>query len=107
MHGVDVSANRITAIRAGRVDLSEADRRVLAADLGSERFVLTSDPTHLAEADAVLICVPTPIDPPLVPDLSAVEAACAAVVGAARPGQTLVGSSRSRPPRHHGGCARA
>ena len=42
----------------------------------------------IVPADAVIICVPTPVDDAHVPDLAALRGACADVVATARPGQT-------------------
>jgi UDP-N-acetyl-D-glucosamine dehydrogenase len=117
--GVDTSPARLRAIRAGEVDLLPADRRRLAAALlgagspavlgagspaalgagpaggGEARFALDGGPGGLAAADDVLICVPTPVDAHRTPDLGPLRAACATVVAAARPGQTIVLTSTS------------
>src|SRR5256885_9075452 len=61
--GIDVSKRRLTDIRKGLCDLTAADQEQLADALDNEeRFQLTNDCSRLAEAAAVLICVPTPID---------------------------------------------
>ena len=88
--GVDVSANRLRAIRAGEVDLIDADRETLAAALVADTLRLGDDPSVLRDADAVIICVPTPVDSEHVPELSALRAACGAVVEHARVGQTII-----------------
>jgi nucleotide sugar dehydrogenase len=58
--------------------------------VSSRELRLTTDATALAEADAVIICVPTPVDDEHRPDTRALRAACATVVAHARPGQTLI-----------------
>jgi nucleotide sugar dehydrogenase len=89
--GVDVSPARLAAIRAGEVDLLAADHARLARALGDpERFAVGDDPALLGQAAAVLVCVPTPVDEHLVPDLAPLSAACATVVRQAVPGQTLM-----------------
>jgi len=117
--GLDTSHDRLHAIRAGEVDLLPADCRRLAAALGlrpaddhgarpaaepgsrpatggdGARFALGDDPAALAAADDVLICVPTPVDAHRTPDLDALRSACATVVAAARPGQTILLTSTS------------
>ena len=96
VRGVDVSAGRIEAIREQRADLLHADRERLATALGDrERFRLSDRPDALAAADAVLVCVPTPVDRNRAPDLAALRSACAEVVSRARPGQTLILTSTS------------
>jgi UDP-N-acetyl-D-glucosamine dehydrogenase len=87
--GIDVSERRLAAIRATRVDLPVADVRRLGHALdGSMR--LSAEPSAVAEADAVIVCVPTPVDADNRPDPTALRAACASVVEHARAGQTIV-----------------
>ncbi|MDQ2583545.1 nucleotide sugar dehydrogenase [Saccharothrix yanglingensis] len=92
--GIDLSQNRLDAIRAGDVDLIDSDQRQLEKTLHQD-FRLTTDSSRMAEADAVLVCVPTGLDEYLMPDLGPLEAACAALVANARPGQTLILTSTS------------
>lgn len=86
--GVDLDAGRLEDIRSGRVDLLRGDRERLRA--AGDALAVTADPAAAAAADAVLICVPTPVNRHLVPDLGALSAACTAAVAHARPGQTIV-----------------
>jgi UDP-N-acetyl-D-glucosamine dehydrogenase len=93
--GVDVSGERLEAIRGGAVDLISADRERLRDALDGENLCLTSDSSCLGLADAVIICVPTPVDRHLTPHLSALRSACRSVVDHARVGQTIVLTSTS------------
>lgn len=88
--GIDVSELRLQAIRAHHVDLPETDVAKLGRALDGERLRLSSIPAAIAAADAVIVCVPTPVDAQRRPDPRALRAACAAAVEHARPGQTLV-----------------
>ncbi len=88
--GVDVSERRLTVISEERADLLETDRKRLAVALGDPRFDMTRDTSRLSSAAAVLICVPTPVDHYLIPDLRILESACETVVAAAVPGQVLL-----------------
>ncbi|MFC5947941.1 nucleotide sugar dehydrogenase [Pseudonocardia lutea] len=90
--GVDVSMDRLAAITAGRVDLLDSDHVRLRDALSGpvDEFALTGDSGRLAEARAVIVCVPTPVDVHLVPDLAILRSACAAVVANAVPGQILI-----------------
>jgi nucleotide sugar dehydrogenase len=99
--GIDVSRQRLSAIRSRRVDLSPLDHARLGKALRGRRLTLSRRPPDLAAADVVIVAVPTPVDEHLVPDLSILEAACASVVAAARPGQTLILTSTS-----YVGCTR-
>jgi nucleotide sugar dehydrogenase len=88
--GLDVSAARLEAIRAGEAELLPAESEDLATHLAGERFQLTADAAALSAADLVLVCVPTPIDKQHRPDPAILRAACASVVEHAREGQTIV-----------------
>lgn len=99
--GVDISKGRLAAIERGDVDLLEHDHERLRRNLGTESFRLSADPTAIGSAGTVIICVPTPINEHLSPDLSALAAACADVVAAARRGQTIVLTSTT-----YVGCTR-
>ncbi|MGB8994074.1 MAG: nucleotide sugar dehydrogenase [Pseudonocardiaceae bacterium] len=93
--GFDVSEDRLRAIESGDVDLSDLDQKRLATANSDESFRLTSDSAALGEADAVIVCVPTPVDEQHIPDLSALRSACKTVVAHARPGQTIILTSTS------------
>jgi UDP-N-acetyl-D-mannosaminuronate dehydrogenase len=84
---IDASAERITKIRDGAVDLLESDHVRLGAALRDDTFTLVTDPSHASCARAVIICVPTPVTAHLVPDLRALETACGAAVRHAVPGR--------------------
>lgn len=88
--GVDVSERRLEAIRAHDVDLPGGDVARLRDALEGERLRLGSAPAAIGVADAVIVCVPTPVDEQRRPDPRALRAACASAVEHARPGQTLV-----------------
>lgn len=74
-------------------DLSDADIRK-ALDEG---FFPTDDEAVLADAQSIVICVPTPLSPDGGPDLTAVRAAVAAVARHLRPGQLVVLESTTYP----------
>ena len=99
--GIDVSERRLDDIRGGRADLIELDRIRLAAALDDEHFGLSDNAALLCDAAAIIICVPTPIDEHLTPDLGILRAACAMVVDAAVAGQLIVLTSTT-----YAGCTR-
>ena len=76
--------------------LAEADAlfRHLA---DSTTFTATCDMQRLAETDAVLICVPTPLGEHFEPDLSYVEACGRSIGKIVRPGQLIVLESTTYP----------
>ncbi|SDT62021.1 nucleotide sugar dehydrogenase [Pseudarthrobacter equi] len=88
--GLDVSERRLAVIREQQADLLDSDKERLKTALLDPSFMLTSDLSLLAHAAAVVVCVPTPVDAYLVPDLGILRAACASVVEYAVPGQLLM-----------------
>ncbi len=100
--GLDISARRLAEVSHGRPDLLPDDLALLeAAREAPDRFRVTPDIAALADADTVIVCVPTPVDESLAPDLTMLRSACAAVVAYARAGQTIILTSTS-----YVGCAR-
>jgi UDP-N-acetyl-D-glucosamine dehydrogenase len=87
---LDNSLPRLSAIRGQTADLLQDDRARLAAALDDPGFTLTSDEHLLAAAAAVIVCVPTPVDDHLVPELDILRAACATVVAQAVEGQLIL-----------------
>ena len=93
--GIDVSGERLEAIRNGTVDLVEADHLRLERARSDDGFRLTCDSSRIGAADTVIVCVPTPLDRHLTPDLGPLRSACQALVEHARPGQTFILTSTS------------
>src|SRR5690606_8574069 len=93
--GLEISPQRIASIRAGGADLLPSDQERLGAALDDDGFTISDDATQLSRASAVIVCVPTPVDHHLVPELSMLRAACADVVANAVHGQVLMLTSTS------------
>jgi len=91
--GIDISRQRLQVVAAGQADLTGSARPLLTAALAAGTLRLTPEPAAIASADAVIVCVPTPVDSRHVPELSALRSACADVVKHARVGQTIILSS--------------
>ena len=62
-----------------------------------KRFTPTADMRRLAEADALLICVPTPLSDSRDPDLSYIESTARQIAAVLRPGQLIVLESTTYP----------
>lgn len=72
--GVDPDRHRVEAIEAGRSYLHDVTDERLGAAREDSRLTATTSYRRLARADAILICVPTPLSDGR-PDLRAIEAA--------------------------------
>lgn len=88
--GLDISEARIAAIKAAQVDLLPQDWQRLINAFQKPLLRLTTDFAELGNVDAMVVCVPTPIDSHATPDLRPLSEACATVVQHARVGQTII-----------------
>jgi UDP-N-acetyl-D-glucosamine dehydrogenase len=77
VEGIDAFPPRVAELNAGSSPIDDVSDARLAAALTSGLSVVAPDDARMAEADAIFVCVPTPItttkDPDLAPVLSAAE----------------------------------
>jgi len=95
--GFDVSARRVAAINGAEQVISYIGEDVMKAAVASGRLEATSDFARLKEADAILICVPTPVTKHRDPDLSFVVQTATSISEHLRPGQLVVLESTTWP----------
>ncbi len=95
--GFDVDQTKVEALNAGRCYIEHLDAEQLKASVDSGRFEATADFDRLTEADALLICVPTPLDRHREPDLSYVEATVQQIGSRLRRFQLVVLESTTYP----------
>jgi len=95
--GFDVDAEKIDALREGQSYIGHVPGDWIAACVASGRFLPTSDALRLAEPDALLICVPTPLSASRDPDLQYVEGTARQIAAVLRPGQLVVLESTTYP----------
>lgn len=95
--GFDINAGRVAAINGAEQVISYIGTDVMQAAINSGRLRATSDFAQLAEPDAILICVPTPVTKHRDPDLSYVSDTAATISKALRPGQLVVLESTTWP----------
>jgi len=96
--GYDVDPKKPEMLLAGKNYLKHLGENMvseMAAD--RSRFDVTCDFSRLAEADALLVCVPTPLGEHLDPDLSYVEQTATDIARTLRPGQLVVLESTTYP----------
>lgn len=94
--GFDISEARIAGLSTGKSHIDDVTDDDLAQALASgSRFA--SDPAILAEADAIFICVPSPLGRNREPDLSHIVSATRFVTDFARPGQLISLESTTYP----------
>jgi UDP-N-acetyl-D-glucosamine dehydrogenase len=94
--GFDISSERVAGLASGSSHVDDISDEALARALDAG-LVVTTDPSQLAECDAVFICVPSPLGRNRQPDLSYIESAAATVAGAAQPGVLISLESTTYP----------
>jgi len=95
--GFDSDPTKIEQLAAGRNYLKHLGSDLAKTMASSGRFEATTDLTRLAEADAILICVPTPLGSHLEPDLSYVRDTTDRIAATLRTGQLVVLESTTYP----------
>jgi UDP-N-acetyl-D-glucosamine dehydrogenase len=94
--GFDVNTSMVQTLTDGRShidDLSDAD----IAEMLERGFTASTDESVLADADAIVICVPTPLSLDGEPDLGAIIAATTTIARQLRPGHLVVLESTTYP----------
>jgi UDP-N-acetyl-D-glucosamine dehydrogenase len=95
--GVDVDPKKVQRLRAGESPVEDVKSDDLATLVAARRLTVTQDSRALAEVDAIIICVPTPLGKHKEPDISHIVAAAEAVAGVLRPGHLVVLESTTYP----------
>lgn len=95
--GFDKSQRVVDTVNNGVSHIEDVKTEELKKIIDSGKAEATSDFARLAEADVIVICVPTPLDKNLSPDLSYVEAASRTISDSLRPGQLISLESTTYP----------
>jgi UDP-N-acetyl-D-glucosamine dehydrogenase len=94
--GFDCDMKKINAIAEKKTYIMSLDKRSQEI-YESPKFTATSDMSELDKADAVLICVPTPVGPHMEPELDYVLDSARACAKTLVPGQLIVLESTTYP----------
>ena len=95
--GLDVDPVRIDRIQHGNSYIGDVNSAILHGVVAKELLRATTDEACLAEADAIIVCVPTPLRKTKDPDVSYIVDAIAKIKAHARPGQLIVLESTTYP----------
>ena len=94
--GFDIDTHKVDKLNAGRSYIQQIPDSTIV-EMRDARFVATDRFERLGEADAILICVPTPLTETREPDLSYVVNSTNAIAGQLRAGQLIVLESTTYP----------
>lgn len=94
--GFDVDPVKVEKLGRGESYIGHIGPDVVR-QMREQKFSATTDFARLRDADAVIICVPTPLNDTREPDLTYVVSSVQAVAAALRPGQLVVLESTTYP----------
>lgn len=95
--GFDTNTRTIEALGRGESHIGDVPAATVLAMRESDKFSATMDFARLAECDAAIICVPTPLTEMREPDLTMVRNATAAIQSTLHEGQLVVLESTTYP----------
>src|SRR5437016_9046217 len=95
--GFDVDPHKVSMLNAGKSYIEHIQQNKIQQFVISRHFSATTDFSKLKDADAILICVPTPLDERREPDLSYVEQTAISIQPHLQKGQLVVLESTTYP----------
>ncbi|MTH95256.1 nucleotide sugar dehydrogenase [Roseibium sp. RKSG952] len=94
--GLDIDESKIEKLLRGESYIRHIDENLIRSHL-SNGFEATSDFARVADADVIVMCVPTPLDKYREPDLQFVKSTCRSIAPYLRPGQMVSLESTTYP----------
>lgn len=95
--GLDIDAAKVQSISEGRSYIRHIQSAEVAAEVSSGRFRASGDFTEVRRLDAVIICVPTPLNKHREPDISYVLDTGKAIAPHLQPGTLVALESTTYP----------
>jgi UDP-N-acetyl-D-glucosamine dehydrogenase len=95
--GFDIDVSKPEKLLRGESYIKHIPSADVAAAVATGRFDATTDFSRVAETDAIILCVPTPLDHHLEPDLSYVRDTLDSVCPHVRPGSVVSLESTTYP----------
>ncbi len=95
--GLDLDAGKIQSLMAGRSYIQHIKSAAISQAVKRGRFCASTDFSRVKEVEAVLICVPTPLNKNREPDISYILQTGRSIAGHLRKGQLVVLESTTYP----------
>jgi UDP-N-acetyl-D-glucosamine dehydrogenase len=95
--GFDIDPEKVASLNRGRSYIKHIPAEMIARLIEERRFKASTDFAGLAEMDAILICVPTPLTRQREPDLSFIVSTTESIAPHLRRGQLVVLESTTYP----------
>ena len=97
VRGIDLDLERVSLLNRGESYLVDVSDETLAPLVAAGRLSATTDFEEAGDADAIIICVPTPLRKSKEPDISFILSAVESLLPRLRPGQLMVLESTTYP----------
>lgn len=95
--GYDVDEAKVHALNAGQSYIKHIPSQTVADLVQKSGFRATANPSDLRACDAILICVPTPLNKTRDPDMTYVEQTARMIAQHLQPGQLIILESTTYP----------
>ncbi|MBI2388870.1 MAG: nucleotide sugar dehydrogenase [Deltaproteobacteria bacterium] len=95
--GYDKDPNKVRELAAGRSYIADVPSEDFAAALAEKRLFATTDPAVLRTADAIIVCVPTPLNKTKDPDMRFIASATEEIAQHLHPSMVVVLESTTYP----------
>lgn len=95
--GFDVDENKIPLLNEGKSYIKHIDSKLIQDILEKKKFQATSDFSRLKECDAIIICVPTPLNEHREPNMTYIENTSKTIQKYLRKGQLITLESTTYP----------
>ncbi len=95
--GLDIDSQKVDAIKAGRSYIKHIESSAIAEQLKENRFDASIDFGRVKEVEAVIICVPTPLNKNREPDISYIISTGQSIAPHLHPGILVVLESTTYP----------
>lgn len=95
--GLDIDSSKVDALNQGKSYIKHITSETIEEAVRSGRFAATTDFSRIREAEAVIICVPTPLNKNREPDISYILATGRSIAPHLQPGTLVVLESTTYP----------
>ena len=95
--GFDIDPEKVDCLKQGKTYIEHIDVSTLKGAYDRKTFLPTTDFSKIQDVDAVILCVPTPLDDYREPDLSYVIGSMDSILPYLKPGQVLSLESTTYP----------
>jgi UDP-N-acetyl-D-glucosamine dehydrogenase len=95
--GYDKDPSKVRELAAGRSYIADVPSEDLAPAIAEKRLTASTDPKVLGTADAVIVCVPTPLNKTKDPDMRFIASATEEIAQHIHPGMVVVLESTTYP----------